>query len=65
MPIGQQNLLTSIRDTRRVDKELEEDNMTEATDEVLREAFNFLNTPGDDNEVDDEEDEIVWNPRYA
>ncbi|KNZ81029.1 Protein SMG7, partial [Termitomyces sp. J132] len=67
VPIGQQNLLTSIRDTRRVDKEPEEDNMTEATsrtdDEVLREAFNFLNAPGQDNEVDDEEDEIVWNPR--
>ncbi|KAG6884091.1 hypothetical protein C0993_001492 [Termitomyces sp. T159_Od127] len=63
VPIGQQNLLTSIRDTRRVDKELEEDNMTEATDEVLREAFNFLNVPGNDNEVDDEEDEIVWDPR--
>ncbi|KAG6889930.1 hypothetical protein C0995_013454 [Termitomyces sp. Mi166 len=67
VPIGQQNLLTSIRDTRRVDKEPEEDNMTEATsrtdDEVLREAFNFLNAPGDDKEVDDEEDEIVWNPR--
>ncbi|KAG6890239.1 hypothetical protein C0992_002767 [Termitomyces sp. T32_za158] len=63
VPIGQQNLLTSIRDTRRVDKELEEDNMTEATDEVLREAFNFLNAPGDGNDVDDEEDEIVWNPR--
>ncbi|KAG6820008.1 hypothetical protein H0H93_006554 [Arthromyces matolae] len=68
--IGQQNLLATIRDTRRVDRELEEDNMTEVTsrtdDEVLREAFNHLNAPGTDNEVDEEEEdgeEIVWNPR--
>ncbi|KAG6865602.1 hypothetical protein C0991_001026 [Blastosporella zonata] len=68
VPIGQQNLLVSIRDTRRLDKEPEEDNMTEVTsrtdDEMLRAAFNFLNAPGDDQEIDDEEDEqIVWDPR--
>ncbi|KAG6815676.1 hypothetical protein H0H87_012342 [Tephrocybe sp. NHM501043] len=67
VPIGQQNLLASIRDTRRVDKEPEEDNMTEVTsrtdDEVLRAAFNFLHAPGDNDDVDDEKEEIVWDPR--
>ncbi|KAG6919120.1 hypothetical protein DXG01_008927 [Tephrocybe rancida] len=67
VPIGQQNLLVSIRDTRRLDTEPEEDNMTEVTsrtdDEVLRDAFNFLHAPNDDNEDDDEEEEIVWDPR--
>ncbi|KAG6811356.1 hypothetical protein H0H92_007821 [Tricholoma furcatifolium] len=67
VPIGQQKLLTSIRDTRRLDTVPDEDNVTEAAsqtdDDVIRSAFDFLNAPSNDNDVDDEEDKIVWDPR--
>ncbi|KAF5384215.1 hypothetical protein D9615_003379 [Tricholomella constricta] len=68
VPIVQQHLLASIRDTRldsRLDKDNEDDNMTEITsrtdDDVLRDAFQFLHASSEHGE--DEEDEIVWDPR--
>ena len=46
-------------------KDPDDDNMTERTsrtdDDVVRDAFKFLNTEGDVEDTDDEEEEIVWN----
>ena len=46
-------------------KDPDDDNMTERTsrtdDDVVRVAFKFLNTEGDVEDTDDEEEEIVWN----
>jgi protein SMG7 len=59
VPLHQQQLLADIRDAR-LDVQLDDDNMTEGTD-VLREAFDFLHA--DQPEDDDQDDEIVWDPR--
>lgn len=64
--VRQQKVLAAVRDTR-VDSptgmEHEDDNMTEITsrtdDDVLRDAFRFLDTSTE------EDDEIVWDPRYC
>ncbi|KAF9484119.1 hypothetical protein BDN70DRAFT_850450 [Pholiota conissans] len=62
--IGEQNLLDTIRDNSldsHPRRDLDVDAMSEATnhtaDEVLREAFDFLNASEGESE-----DEIVWNP---
>ena len=61
IPIHQQQLLASIRDTSLdfIPKDLDDDNMTERTsrtdDDVVRDAFKHLN---------EDEDEIVWDPRH-
>lgn len=53
-----------------VSKDPDDDNMTERTsrtdDDVVRDAFKFLNTEGDieDMDEDEDEDEIVWDPRH-
>jgi protein SMG7 len=50
-------------------KDPDDDNMTEGTsrtdDDVVRDAFKFLNTEEDVEDMDEEveEDEIVWDPR--
>ncbi|EDR10621.1 uncharacterized protein LACBIDRAFT_293638 [Laccaria bicolor S238N-H82] len=59
VPLHQQQLLADIRDAR-LDGQPDDDNMTEGTD-VLREAFDFLHT--DQPEDEDQDDEIVWDPR--
>ena len=66
----QQQLLATIRDTSLdlLPKDPDDDNMTEGTsrtdDDVVRDAFKFLNTEEDVEDMDeDEEDEIVWDPR--
>ena len=65
----QQQLLATIRDTSLdlLPKDSDDDNLTEGTsrtdDDVVRDAFKFLNTE-EDVEVDEEEDEIVWDPRH-
>lgn len=63
----QPGLLTSIRDTFGGWRNPDEDAMTETTDPVgdaFRQALD-----GSDKDVeednDDEDDEIVWDPRYA
>ncbi|KAF8805580.1 hypothetical protein BYT27DRAFT_6658955 [Phlegmacium glaucopus] len=65
----QQQLLATIRD-RSLDllpKDPDDDNMTERTsrtdDDVVRDAFKFLNTEEDVEDMEVEEDEIVWDPR--
>jgi protein SMG7 len=49
-------------------KDPDDDNMTERTsrtdDDVVRDAFKFLNTEGDIEDMDEDEDEIVWDPRH-
>ncbi|KAF7315878.1 hypothetical protein MIND_00104300 [Mycena indigotica] len=63
--------LASIRDSSlalRDAREMEEDAMTEQTsrtaDDLIHDAFSFLNTDGDENNAQDsDEDEIVWDPR--
>ena len=51
-----------------VSKDPDDDNMTEHTsrtdDDVVRDAFKFLNTEGDIEDMDEDEDEIVWDPRH-
>ena len=70
IPIRQQQLLATIRDTSLdlLPKDPDDDNMTEHTsrtdDDVVRDAFRFLNTEGDIEDMDEDEDEIVWDPRY-
>ena len=64
----QQQQLPSIWDTSLglLPKDPDDDNMTERTstdDDVVRDAFRFLNTEGDIEDMDEEEDEIVWDPR--
>jgi len=59
VPLHQQQLLSDIRDAR-MDVRPDDDNITEGTD-VLREAFDFLHT--DQPEDEDQDDEIVWDPR--
>ena len=67
----QQQLLATIRDTSLdlLIKDPDDDNMTERTsrtdDEVVRDAFKFL-TEGDIEgmDEDEDEDEIVWDPRH-
>lgn len=59
VPLHQQQLLVDIRDAR-LDVQPDDDNMTEGTD-VLREAFDFLHA--DQPEDEDQDDEIVWDPR--
>ncbi|KAF8173689.1 hypothetical protein BJ912DRAFT_1033967 [Pholiota molesta] len=64
VPVRQQNLLDTIRDNSldlHPKRDLDVDAMSESTnctEEVLREAFDFLNAPENESE-----DEIVWNPR--
>ena len=71
IPIRQQQLLATIRDTSLdlLPKDHDDDNMTELTsrtdDDVVRDAFKFLNREEAIEDVDEEEDEIVWDPRYA
>ena len=66
----QQQLLATIRDTSLdlLPKDPDDDNMTERTsrtdDDVVRDAFKFLNTEEDVEDMDEEEDEIVWDPRH-
>jgi hypothetical protein len=66
----QQQLLATIRDTSldSLPKDSDDDNMTERTsrtdDDVVRDAFKFLNTEEDVEDSDEEEDEIVWDPRH-
>lgn len=69
-PPQQQHLLASIRDTSlgsRIQSDADDDNMTEATsktdDDVLRDAFQFLNATSKPEDEDEDEDEIVWDPR--
>ena len=70
IPIRQQQLLATIRDTSfgLLPKDADDDNMTERTsrtdDDVVRDAFKFLNAEEDVEDMDEEEDEIVWDPRY-
>ena len=70
IPIRQQQLLATIRDTslNLLPKDPDDDNMTEQTsrtdDDVVRDAFRFLNTEGDIEDMDEDEDEIVWDPRH-
>lgn len=71
VPIHQeQQLLATIRDTSLdlLPKDPDDDNMTELTsrtdDDVVRDAFKFLNTEEDAEEEDEDEDEIVWDPRH-
>jgi protein SMG7 len=65
-----EQLLATIRDTSLdlVVKDPDDDNMTEGTsrtdDDVVRDAFKFLNTEGDIEDMDEDEDEIVWDPRH-
>ena len=67
IPIRQQQLLATIRDTSLdlLPKDPDDDNMTEHTsrtdDDVVRDAFKFL-TEGDIE--DEDEDEIVWDLRH-
>ncbi|TFK32091.1 hypothetical protein BDQ12DRAFT_617701 [Crucibulum laeve] len=72
--LHQEHLLASIRDHSWVNnamRDFEEDNMTEATskteDDVLKAAFDHLNSPQpedeDRKEYEDEEDEIVYMQR--
>lgn len=66
----QQQLLATIRDTSLdlVPKDPDDDNMTERTsrtdDDVVRDAFKFLNTEEDVEDMEVEKDEIVWDPRH-
>jgi hypothetical protein len=66
VPVRQQNLLDTIRDNSldlHPKRDLDVDAMSESTnctEEVLREAFDFLNAPENESE-----DEIVWNPRLV
>jgi len=71
VPIRQQQLLAKIRDNSldlhpKCDPDA--DDMTELTsrtdDDPVRDAFKFLNTP-DEIVDDDEEDQIVWDPRFV
>lgn len=69
LPISQQNLLASIRDTRLDTRvENDDDNMTEETsrtdDDVLRDAFQFLHASAE-NDEEEQDDEIVWDPRHG
>ena len=67
-----EQLLATIRDTSLdlLPKDTDDDNMTERTsrtdDDVVRDAFKFLNREGDveDMNEDEDEDEIVWDPRH-
>jgi protein SMG7 len=66
IPIRQQQLLLdTIRDTSlgSLLKDSDDDNIMEGTsrtdDEVVRDAFSFLN-----EDIDEEEDKIVWDPRH-
>ena len=69
VPIRQQQLLATIRDTSMdlLPIDPDDDNMTEGTsrtdDDVVRDAFKFLNKE-DVEDMDEEDDEIVWDPRY-
>ena len=66
----QQQLLATIRDMGLdlLPKDPDDDNMTERTSRGLTMMsfvrFRVLNTEGDVEDTDDEEDEIVWNPRH-
>jgi protein SMG7 len=66
--VGQ--LLATIRDTSLdlLPKDPDDDNMTEGTsrtdDDVVRDAFKFLNTEGNIEDMDEDEDEIVWDLRH-
>lgn len=69
VPIRQQQLLAEIRDNSldlHPKRDSDADDMTEFTsrtdDDPVRDAFKFLNT-SEDIVDDDEEDEIVWDPR--
>ncbi|KAJ7485823.1 hypothetical protein FB451DRAFT_1083325, partial [Mycena latifolia] len=61
--------LASIRDLRLAMHGLEEDAMTEKTsrtdDDILHDAFSFLNQEGSEPLGSDDEDEIVWDLREA
>lgn len=69
--MGQQELLATIRDTKRTlnsTGDNDDDNMTEITsktdDDVVSDAFKFLNS-ADQQEIeqDEQDDEIVWDLR--
>jgi len=71
VPIHQQQLLVKIRDNSldlHPKQDSDADDMTEFTsrtdDDPVRDAFKFLNT-SEDIVDDDEEDQIVWDPRYV
>jgi protein SMG7 len=71
VPIHQQQLLATIRDNSldlHPKRDPDADDMTELTsrtdDDPVRDAFKFLNT-SEDIVDDDEEDEIVWDPRFV
>ena len=71
VPILQQQLLAKIRDSSldlHPKRDSDADDMTELTsrtdDDPVRDAFQFLNT-SEDIVDDDEEDEIVWDPRFV
>lgn len=71
VPIHQQQLLAKIRDNSldlHPKRDPDADDMTELTsrtdDDPVRDAFKFLNT-SEDIVDDDEEDEIVWDPRFV
>ena len=66
----QQQLLETIRDTSleiNPKQDPDADDMTELTsrtdDELVRDAFNHLNEPETIEDEDEQEDEIVWDPR--
>jgi len=65
--VQEQQLLTAIRDTKMElhPKPADEDQMTEFTsrtdEDVVRDAFKFLNNS--DTADDEEDEEIVWDPR--
>lgn len=66
----QQQLLETIRDNSldvNPKQDPDADDMTELTsrtdDELVRDAFNHLNEPGAIEDDDEQDDEIVWDPR--
>lgn len=65
----QSSLFATIRDSSLIFRDSDEDAMTEQTsrtdDEVVRDAFKFLDGSDRDVDTDDQDDEIVWDPRYA
>ncbi|KAF8153018.1 hypothetical protein B0H34DRAFT_662751 [Crassisporium funariophilum] len=70
VPIRQQQLLATIRDTSLgllPQRDPDDDNMTELTsrtdDDVVRDAFKFLNAEEEVELDDGEDEEIVWDPR--
>ncbi|KAF8960934.1 hypothetical protein BDZ97DRAFT_1760391 [Flammula alnicola] len=72
VPIDQQELLATIRDTSlglHPRRNPDDDDMTEFTsrtdDDPVGDAFKFLNTSEDVVDEDQQDDEIVWDPRAS